>query len=285
MGYDAINILASDEGKAKLAVEFRGVLENIQAKTLAMQLRSTDLSGDPKGGRIEVKKFKNFESAEYGTAASGRGDTALKEKIAYIDIDKDREIIKDIEEKDAKLYGVDDLVGKVGTNAEKTMTRELDKAFFTYAESVATAYTPGEGETTILDILDGAVTELNELSNDYIDGVDDEDIVIVLNSANYKKVRRYLDSVANSNVNSTEGTFRTLHDIQIEKAVRLPDGCGGLIMIKNIIGLPVLVNGVNTEKVQKRNAVSAQLFYDYGVGTATPEGILKISDGSSSVTP
>lgn len=281
MSYDALNILAGPNTKAKLAVEFKGVLENIQAKTLAMQLRSTDLSGDPKGGRLEIKKFANFTAKNYGTAATaGKGDALVEDKT-YIDIDNDKEIIKDLEAKDVALYGVDGLVSKVGEKSEKALERELDRAFFTYAESVATEYTPGKDETTILDVLDGAVTTLNELSTDYIDGVDDEDIVIVLNSANYKKVRKYLDSVSNSTVNSAEGTITTLHDIQIEKSVRLPDGCGGLIMIKNIIGLPVLVNGVNTEKIQYKNAVSSQLFYSYGVGTATEEGILKISD----VTP
>ena len=277
MSYNALNIYLSDETKDKLRTDFRGVLENIESKTLAMQLRSTDLSGNPKGGRLIIKKWANFESNPYGTAATaGKGD-ALVFDPAYIDIDDDREIIKDIERKDAELYDVDALVSKTGAKAQKTLDRELDAMFLEYASDEATEYTPGEDETEIIDIFDGAVAQLNNLKNDYIDGVEDEDICVVADAKTYKELRRYLDKVSNPVPNSEEGTVRTIHDIDVYKSSRMPSGTGMLVMIKNIIGLPLLAPNVETEKIKYRNAVSVQYFYSVGVGTATPEGILKVS--------
>lgn len=272
MAVDALSIFLTSETKDKLATKVAGVMENLQTEALSQRLKSTNLSGDPDAGTVEIKRFKNISSEEYGTARTAGKGQKLYASPVYINIDVDRELVEEIENKDLKMYGVDDLLSRRATALQKALERELDRRFFDYAVTAGTEYTPTASD--IEDIVDEMVSEINTLSNDFIDGVDDEDVVIVADPATYKSLRKYIDTIAASGTNAKNGRIEIFHSVQIEKSNRLPSGVKLIVMIKNIIGQPVLVTGVDIEKVPLSNAVDTELFYSTKEGTATPEGII-----------
>ena len=65
----------SSDGKMLLKEAYEGVLENVQKGAVSVQLKNTDLSGDPLAGTVEAKRFANATAQNYGTARTGgKGD-------------------------------------------------------------------------------------------------------------------------------------------------------------------------------------------------------------------
>lgn len=142
---DSINILLTDEGNDKLAEAYGKVVANVQKRCVSQALKNTDLSGTPGAGSYECKRFANRTSDEYGTARSGGKGQSVKADPVVVSIDTRRELVTEVEQHDVTLYGVDHLVSRQSEMDEKSMQRELERAFFAEAVSSATAVTPASG--------------------------------------------------------------------------------------------------------------------------------------------
>ena len=97
----SLNILLNtQEGYDYLSELYGRVIQNIMKSLVSTGLKNQDLSGDPKSGSVEVKRFANAQPKDYGTArAAGKGDAVKAEPIT-VSINKDKEIVEEIEEKD-----------------------------------------------------------------------------------------------------------------------------------------------------------------------------------------
>ena len=97
----------NDDVMDSLAETLDGVIENIQSGCVSEALKAKSGSGDPTTGSVEYKRFANAVIQEKGTArANGKGNK-VKAKPVVVNIDDDKEIIEELQEKDLKLYGVD----------------------------------------------------------------------------------------------------------------------------------------------------------------------------------
>jgi hypothetical protein len=274
---ESLNVLLDPSGKMLLKETYDGVIANVQKNAISTMLKNTDLSGNPEAGTVEAKRFKNAEAADYGTArAAGKG-SAAKGKPVTIAIDKNREFVEEVEQKDVSLLGVEGLIQKRAANHQLRMAAELDEAFFAEGKTAGTSFTPSEKNTAIQDIIEESIVTLETLKTDYIDGVPREMISVTCDPATYSDMRKYLDTISNSNVDSAQGEFTAFHGVKIFSSNRLPSGCKFETMVDGSIAQPVMSKPYTAEKIPLSEAFGISLFFYYGTKAVTPELILQYS--------
>ena len=256
----SLNVLLTTTGKDYLAAQYGAVVENVQKNCISQQLKNNNLSGDPEAGSLEAKRFANTTSNAYGTArAAGKG-AAAEVKPVTVQIDQDKEIVVEIENKDVSLYGVDAFVEREAANAEKSMTRELERAFFSEAA------THGQTFTATAQTADGIMEELIQavetVQNDFVDGVERDMIAVVCDPATYGALRSYFDKVQDGGANAE--SFGTFHGVKVFSSIYLPQGINAIAMAEGSVAQPVKVTKYEAERVPLSNAIAIDLFYSYG---------------------
>lgn len=262
----SLNVLLTDSGKDFLAEQYGKVIANIQKNPISSQLKNTDLSGSPTSGTVEAKRFVNATSQAYGTARSGGKANAVKAKPIVISIDKDEEILEEVEQKDVSLYGVDNFVERRAAECERKMTNKLEHAFFDTAATAGTQVTPVG--TTPEAIAEELIQSVETVSNDFVDGVERNMIALVCSPAFYGQLRTYLDATTHN----TEGeAINTYHGVRIFSSTYLPKGVKAIAMAYGSVAQPVLPTIAPAEKIQLSNAYSFGMFYDYGTKAVTED--------------
>lgn len=268
---DSLSIfLDGDSTKDKLAESYGKVIDNIQQTTLSARLKNTDLSGDPSTGTVEAKRIQNTDSQAYGTARTGgKGQHVLADPVT-VAIDKDKELINEVEEKDVQLYGVAGLIDKKAALNQRSMMRELERAFFEEAKtSGSDAAATG---ADLAEKIEAIIQSIETTKNDYVDGVPRDMIHVVMTPKTYGKFRTYLDTtVNNANVNTAAAEMGTYHGVSVYSSVYLPSGAEVIAMVEGSIAQPVMTTLANPEKIQLSNAYAFGIFYSYGTKAVMPE--------------
>lgn len=272
---DSLNVLldGSASGKMLLKEAYDGVIENVQKGTVSSKIKNTDLSGDPTAGTVEAKRFVNASSQPYGTARTAAKGTAVKGKTVTVPINVDREFVEEIEEKDIRLLGVDGLVAKRSANHAQRMVAELDTAFFAEGKNSGTQFKPAKAVTDIKDIVESAILQLEKLKNNYIDGLDRSMLSITFDPDTYSAMRMYLDTVVNTNVDTTSEEFNMYHGVKCYNSNRLPSGVKFEIMMDESIAQPITSKPYSAERIPLSEAVAVEMFFYYGTKAVTPDTI------------
>ena len=269
----SLGMLLEQGGKDYLAEEYGKVIENIEKTTISGALKNTDLSGTPASGSVEAKRFINSASKDYGTARSANKGDQVKAKPVTIAINVDKEIIEEIEEKDVSLYGVDGVVARRVANHGKSMTRELERAFF--AEAVSAGSALETEKTAINEKIEALIQQIENTKNDYVDGVDRDMISVVCDTATYGELRAFLDNTNNANVATDAAEFGRFHGVKVYSSVYLPAGTKAVGMVDGAVAQPVLPTVADPEKIQLSNAIGFGIFYSYGTKAVMPDLIVK----------
>lgn len=272
---ESLNVLldGSDSGKMLLKEAYDGVIENVQKATISSKIKNTELSGDPDSGTVEAKRFVNASSQDYGTARQAGKGVAVKGKTVTVAIDQNKEFIEEIEEKDIRLLGVDGLIAKRSANHANRMAAELDQKFFEVGKTEGTQFKPAAAVTAIQDIVEQAILQLENLKNNYIDGLNRDMLSITFDATTYSAMRMYLDTVVNTNVDTTTEEFVMYHGVKCYSSNRLPSGVKFEIMMDESIAQPVKAVPYSAERIPLSEAVAVELFYYYGTKAVTPDTI------------
>lgn len=264
---------SDDATKAKLAELSGKLIEGIFATAISSGIKNTDYSGDPTTGSVEVNRFKNAVSKDYGTArGAGKGEALRNTGKVTVNINQRKEIIEEVNGTDLALFGLAGLAEKRANNHLKQMVAVLDRAFFTEAEAKATNVVL-TGITAIEEVAEKMIQTIISVKNDWVDGVDKEDVVMTLNPKAYGKLRNYLDKVTVPTVNSGTREINVFHGVETIENLR--QTADVLIQIKGAIALPVLVKQYDAEKIPLSNDYGLELFYDYGVTVVAKDLIFK----------
>ena len=192
---DAMSILTSGATADKLAELDGQLIENVQKDALSTSIKNVNYSGDPTTGSVEINRFKNAESADYGTArTAGAGNKLKNTGKVTINIDTDKEIVEEIANKDLQLFGVAGLADRRTANHSKRVAAALDRAFFATAEAAATEVEI-DTDANIEDAVEAVIQTVETVNNDWVDGVNREDLVLTLTPAVYGKLRNYIDKI------------------------------------------------------------------------------------------
>ena len=277
----SLSVLLSTTGMDYLAEQYGAVLENVQKACISQALKCTALSGTPGAGTYEAKRFVNKTSNSYGTArAAGKGQYVKAEPVT-VSVSTDKEIVVEVETKDVTLYGVDDLVAREAASAQKAMVRELERAFFSEANTQGTSFTPSAGATTAPAIAEELIQSVETVNNNYVDGVERDMIALVCAPAFYGQLRTYFDAVSHDG--NSEG-FGTFHGVKVYSSVYLPQGVDAIVMAEGSVAQPVLPTVAPAERIQLSNAIGFGLFYSYGTKAVTPDLIFTYSTGGTTTT-
>ena len=272
---DALSITTNGSTADKLAESYGKVIDSIQKGAISEKIKNTDYSGDPTTGSVEVNRFNNAAANAYGTArTAGEGSKLVNGGKVTININQDKEIIEEIEAKDVALFGVGDIIARRSNNHALRMIADLDRAYFTALEGAATAVTLPTGVTAIEDVVEAMIQSISTVSNNYVDGVDREMIVLALAPAAYGKLRNHIDKVLVVN-DAGEEEVAMFHGVRVFENARQTSA-----IIATVFGSaaqPVLINEYADEKVNLSNAHAVELFYSYGTGVVTPDLVKKLA--------
>ncbi len=267
---NALSITTNGTTADTLSESYGKVIEAIQKGALSEKLKNTDYSGDPTSGSVEINRFKNAESADYGTArAAGAGSKLQNSGKVTININQDKEIVEEIEGKDVKLFGVEGIIQKRRGNHALRAIATLDNAYFSTLESEGTAVTLPEGVTAIEDVVETMIQSIETTQNDWVDGVDRAMIAVTCSPTVYGKLRNYIDKVSVPTVDSGVEEIELFHGVRIFSNVRQTKAI--IATIFGSAGQPAMFNDYEDEKVNLSNAHAVELFYSYGSKAVTPD--------------
>ena len=74
---DALSITTNGSTADKLAESYGKVIGSIQKGAISEKIKNTDYSGDPTTGSVEVNRFNNAASNNYGTARTAGAGSKL----------------------------------------------------------------------------------------------------------------------------------------------------------------------------------------------------------------
>lgn len=273
---DSLSIFDTAEGKAKLSESYGKAIENIEKSTISSVLKNTDLSGDPDSGSVEAKRIANTDSNAYGTARSGGKGQNVKAPAVVVNIDTDRELINEVEEKDLAMFGVDGLIQKKTASNERSMKRELERAFFATAANAGSAATLTKTEAN--EKLEELIQLVETVKNEYVDGVERDLINVVCTPKAYGEIRNFLDKGAsNANIDTSVGEFGMFHSVNVFSSVYLPEGVDMIAMCTGAVAQPVKVSLDEPGKIPLSDAYHFGMFYYYGTKAVMPDLIFKVT--------
>ena len=265
----------------KLAEVLDGVIENIQVTAVSEALKNKNGSGNPEGGSVEYKRFVNAELKAKGTArTAGKGDKVIAKPI-IVNLNDDKEIIEELQKKDIELYGIDGMAEKRKDNFAKRVVAYLDRKFFAEAVNAGTKFTRGS-LATAKDIIDAMIVSAKGTHSDFIDGIDAEDLALVVDGEYRKALKNDLDKLPNGTApgNGIIGRYDTL---DVYESNRMPENVKAIVMLKGAIAQPRLISDYQAEKVPFDDAIALETFLYTGVKALVPEAIIYDASGTVSL--
>lgn len=262
-------LLASND---KLAEEYGKVIENLQTRSLAFQLKNQNLSGNPNAGSVEAKRFANAVANDYGTARTNGYASKVGALPVTIPINDNKEWIEEIEAKDLEMYGVGGLIERRTANQERAMERYFDSKFFDVAVTEGTQLTI-TGSPTIEEEIEQAIESVETVKNNYVDGVNRDEIVVVMSPAKYGALRNKVNQFMNSNelgqVRSYEGGI--FNNARVYSSVRLPAGIDYVVMHDGAVAQPIRTSIYNPRPLELSDAVAMGIFTYAGTTAVEPD--------------
>ena len=273
---------AAQTTKDLLSERYDALIQGIQREAISSQIKNSNLSGDPRAGSVEVSRFANSAAKAYGTArTAGKGDALINSGKVTVNINVDREIVEEVEQKDLRFKGLADILADRTKNHKDTVVVDLDTAFFAEAETAATEVAT-TGLTKIAEIVDAVIEKITNVKNAWVEGVARADVVVTLDSASYDGLLREHDFSPINETTVQAGRMGRYHGVTVYENIRQSAKVIG--QRKESIAQPVVMDEYSDpERIPLSNAFATSLFYSYGTKAVTPDLIFKVSsDGASS---
>lgn len=277
---EALNIMMQDgTTKENLKEVLNGVLENVSAKAVSEQIKAKNGSGNPEGGVIEYKRFVNAELQDKGTARRAGEGNKVKAKPVKVYINDDKEIVEELQGKDVKLYGIDGMAERRKVNHQSAIIRYLDREFF----KEILKGTKVEAKATIQDTIDDLLQRARTLKNDFIDGIESDMLVIVVDSTYRKGMKKILDELPNG-TDPKEQAIGMYDSVRVYESIRMPKGIRCAVMIDGAIAQPYYVSEYSAEKVPFDDAVALEDYLYKGTQALMEDTIFYVEDGLGELT-
>ena len=273
---ESIYTLLDPSGQALLDEEYGKLLENIGTEAISMRVKNTNYSGEPTAGSVEIDRYHDAQIHDEGYAkTAGHGDKA-KTKPVTINIGTDKENIQEIHQKDVAFKkSLDEYVGQLRGRQATAAARHLDTVFWATAKSEGRQFKPYASVSGIDKQFDKAVVLLQNLSNNFIDGVDISDMFAIFDNDTYMELKEEIDTKELPNVNTADGKVYYFHGVECESTHRLPEGVKFILMVKGYsLGQPAKFWYNPFFVPEYTNHIAMPMFFTYGTKAVAPESIL-----------
>ena len=129
------------------------------------------------------------------------------------------------------------------------------------------------GTPTIEDEIEQAIEAVETVKNDYVDGVNRDEIVVILSPEKYGALRNKVNQYMNSNelgqVRSYEGGI--FNNARVYSSVRLPQGIDYVVMHDGAVAQPIRTSIYNPKPIPLSDAVSFGMFTYAGTTAVEPD--------------
>lgn len=261
---EALSIYVSDSVKAELKNKIAGVFENLAKDTISGRLKSKNGVLNEKAGSFEFKRFANATRKDYGTArAAGKGDK-VKAAPVIINLDRNSEIVEEVNTFDAASFTDEDLnafLARRKTAIQQSVARDLDRDFFLAAKIGGTSGTAINTSENLVAQLESIIAGLEVTNNEYVDGVDREQMALVLDPTLYGKVKTELNDCYNFSGTVADEVFKGINGVATFSSNRLPAGVNYVLMVMDSIAQPVMITDTDVEKIPLSNEYAVEVFY------------------------
>lgn len=274
MATNAINIATDAEGTKDDLIEIKGrVIECVAKGAISLKLKNKYGVGNPAAGSVVYDRFKSSTSRAYGTArTAGKADGLINSGKVTNLINDRQEITEEFETEDIQKFGVPGLVESRITAESTSMVNYLDTAYFTEAETKATAITSLTKDGKIEETLETVIQTVESIKNDWVNGVKRNEIVITVKPAVFGKLANHLNAVKNSITGEEYAEFnggvRVYENInQTADIVAMHDGA--IAQDVNVYDY------TDPARIPFSNAEEVSLFYTQGTVAVEPDLVFK----------
>lgn len=261
---EALSIYVSDSVKAELKNKIAGVFENLAKDTISGRLKSKNGNLNEKAGSFEFKRFANATRQEYGTARTAGAGNKVKAAPIIINLDRNSEIVEEVNSFDAASFTDEDLnafLSRRKTAIQQSVSRDLDRDFFLAAQTGGTSGTAVNTANPLVAQLEAIIAELEVTNNEYVDGVDREQMALVLSPTLYGKVKTELNDCYNFSGTVADEVFKGINGVATFSSNRLPDGVDYVLMVMDSIAQPVMITEATIEKIPLSTEYAVEIFY------------------------
>lgn len=269
---EALSIYVNAETKAELTNKIAGVFENLAKKTISGRLKSKNGVLNEKAGSFEFKRFANATSANYGNARQNGGTHVTAAPIT-INMDQNKEIVEEVNAFDGASFTNEDLnsfLARRQVAIQQAVERDLDRAFFIAAKNGGTQGSAVSAASAISD-LEEIIQSMETTSNDYVDGVEREQMALVLSPSLYGAVKTQLNDCYNFAGTVADEVFKGINGVATFSSNRLPAGVDYVLMAMDSVAQPVMITNVEIEKIPLSNEYAVEVFYRYGTKALASE--------------
>jgi hypothetical protein len=264
---DATAIVDDNGDEALLAEQYGRVVEAIQKRSNVQRVKAQGL-GDASAGSMVFSRFQNASVEDYGTARTALAGDALIDDQVTVNLDEYKEIVEELDKRDVKQHGIPALISRRVTNHALRMQAHLDRAALEAAFDAA-ANVGNDSDVTAddyLEALENIIVEVETVTNDNVDGVPRDQIVVFLAPSVFGKIRKELDTLPAFNGTTADEVMTAYHGAYVLSEHYLPTGTDFIATTVGNIAQPIYSEGYSGgDRIPLTNAVEISMFFNYGV--------------------
>lgn len=274
---EALSIYVQDGVNAELKNTIVGVFENLAKKTVSGRLKSKNGEYNPKTGSLEYKRFANAERKEYGTARTEGKGTKVKAPPVVVNLDRNSEIVEEVNAFDGATFTNEDLNGYLARRKvahAQSVERDLDREFFAAAKTGGTKGKDITADGNIKEQIGEIIVDLETTNNEFVDGIEREQMALVCSPALYQKIKNELNDCYNFAGTTADEVFKGLDGVASFSSNRLPTGVDYVLMTMDSIAQPVMLTDAFVEKIPLSNEFAAEIFWRNGTKVLAKELVI-----------
>lgn len=271
----ALSIFTTGTTPADLRNQIAGVFENLAKKTISGRLKSKNGVLNERAGSFEFKRFANATAVTYGTARAASKGVGVKAAPVIVNMNTNKEIVEEVNTFDAGSFTEEDLnsfLTRRKVAIQQAVERDLDREFFSAVSAAYTAAASGVKIPTvainkanpIVPQLEKVIVALETKSNDYVDGVDREQMALILSPELYGLVKNELNDCYNFSGTVADEIFKGINGVATFSSNRLPSGVNYELVVMDAVAQPVMITDATVEKIPLSNEYAVEIFYRYG---------------------
>lgn len=275
---DALSIFkANRTDEDALAESYASITDQIQKSALSVALKNAALSGNPLSGSVRVRRLQTSLVKTYGTArTAGEGDKISNNEVT-INLDVRKEVVEEVNKFDLEQFGLAGIIGRRAVNFGLSVARHLDYAFFAEAESAGSSVSPTG--TTIAEKIESIIQDLEETTNENVDGVDRELMALSLTPEIFAQLESYIDTLPNPVRGGVDVNY--FHRVRVYSNTRQTKDA--VLMVVGAIAQPMAVIDLAEGDIPLSADRAIQLFFNYGTKAVAPDLVRYADLGGGSI--
>jgi hypothetical protein len=155
---------------------------------------------------------------------------------------------------------------------QQSVERDLDREFFLAIKEGGTASAVTLDKTKpLVAQLEKAIVAVETTTNEYVDGVEREQMALVLSPEYYGLVKTELNDCYNFAGSVADEILKGINGVATFSSNRLPAGVNFELVVMDSVAQPVMITDTDIEKIPLSNEYAVEVFYRNGTKVLAKE--------------